>query len=36
MSDERQNAAFADEMAAAGKEAHLSRDKNLRAVFFAE
>ncbi|MBR8720079.1 hypothetical protein IX307_002241 [Bacteroides pyogenes] len=32
MSDELQNAAFAHEMAAAGKETHWSRDKNLRDV----
>jgi hypothetical protein len=32
MSDEQQNAAFADEMATAGKEAHWGRDKNLRDV----
>jgi len=32
MSDGQQNATFADEMAAAGKEAHWSRDKNLRDV----
>jgi len=32
MSDELQNASFADEMATAGKEAHWSRDKNLRDV----
>jgi hypothetical protein len=32
MSDEQQNATFAGEMAAAGKEAHWSRDKNLRDV----
>jgi len=32
MSDGQQNATFTDEMAAAGKEAHWSRDKNLRDV----
>jgi hypothetical protein len=32
MSDEQQNAVFADEMASAGKESHWSRDKNLRDV----
>jgi hypothetical protein len=32
MSDGQQNAAFSDEMASAGKEAHWSRDKNLRDV----
>ena len=32
MSDEQQNATFGDEMAAAGKEAHWSRDKNVRDV----
>ncbi len=32
MSDEQQGAAFADTMATAGKEAHWSRDKNLRDV----
>ena len=32
MSDEQQNAMFGSEMAAAGKEAHWSRDKNLRDV----
>src|SRR3712207_9490547 len=32
MSDELQNAAFAHEMAAVGKETHWSRDKNLRDV----
>ena len=32
MSDGQQNATFADEMAATGKEAHWSRDKNLRDV----
>jgi hypothetical protein len=32
MGDEQQNTTFADEMAAAGKEAHWSRDKNLRDV----
>jgi len=32
MSDEQQNAAFGSEMAAAGKEAHWSRDKNVRDV----
>ena len=33
ISEEQQNATFADEMAAAGKEAHWGRDKNLRDVF---
>ncbi|NLO70903.1 MAG: ClbS/DfsB family four-helix bundle protein [Porphyromonadaceae bacterium] len=32
MSDELQNATFSSEMASAGKEAHWSRDKNLRDV----
>jgi hypothetical protein len=32
MSDEQQNATFGVEMAAAGKEAHWSRDKNMRDV----
>ena len=32
MSEERQKAAFADEMATAGKETHWSRDRNLRDV----
>lgn len=32
MSDERQNATFGKEMAKAGKEAHWSRDKNLRDI----
>ena len=32
MSDEQQNATFAVEMTTAGKEAHWSRDKNLRDV----
>ena len=32
MSDEQQTAIFSDEMAKAGKEAHWSRDKNLRDV----
>lgn len=32
MSEEQQQAAFAEEMATAGKEAHWSRDKNLRDV----
>ena len=32
MSDEQKNAAFAGEMATAGKEAHWGRDKNLRDV----
>jgi hypothetical protein len=32
MSEEQQNATFADEMAAAGKETHWSRDKNVRDV----
>jgi hypothetical protein len=32
MSDEQQNATFGSEMATAGKEAHWSRDKNLRGV----
>jgi hypothetical protein len=32
MSDEQQNAEFDSEMATAGKEAHWSRDKNLRDV----
>ncbi|MDR2882464.1 MAG: ClbS/DfsB family four-helix bundle protein, partial [Alistipes sp.] len=32
MSNEQQNGAFSDEMASAGKEAHWSRDKNLRDV----
>jgi len=32
MSDEQQNATFLSEMATAGKEAHWSRDKNLRDV----
>jgi hypothetical protein len=32
MSDEQQTATFGDEMASAGKEAHWSRDKNLRDV----
>ena len=32
MSDEQQNAPFSSEMATAGKEAHWSRDKNLRDV----
>ena len=32
MSDDRQQATFADEMATAGKETHWSRDKNLRDV----
>jgi hypothetical protein len=32
MSDEQQNAEFSSEMATAGKEAHWSRDKNLRDV----
>lgn len=32
MSDELQNASFGSEMATAGKEAHWSRDKNLRDV----
>ena len=32
MSDERQNATFGKEMATAGKEAHWSRDKNLRDI----
>ena len=32
MSEEQQTATFADEMATAGKEAHWSRDKNLRDV----
>ena len=32
MSDEQQNATFGSEMAAAGKEAHWSRDKNVRDV----
>jgi hypothetical protein len=32
MSDEQQNAAFSNEMATAGKEAHWSRDKNVRDV----
>jgi len=32
MSDEQQNATFANEMDAVGKEAHWSRDKNLRDV----
>lgn len=32
MSEERQKAAFADEMATAGKETHWSRDRNLSDV----
>ena len=32
MSDDQQQATFADEMATAGKEAHWGRDKNLRDV----
>lgn len=32
MSDEQQNATFSNEMAMAGKEAHWSRDKNVRDV----
>jgi len=32
MSEKQQNATFAEEMAAAGKEAHWSRDKNLRDI----
>ena len=32
MSDEQQNITFSDEMTTAGKEAHWSRDKNLRDV----
>lgn len=32
MSDEQQNATFGKEMATAGKEAHRSRDKNLRDI----
>lgn len=32
MSDEQQNATFAEEMATAGKESHWGRDKNLRDV----
>lgn len=32
MSEEQQKATFAEEMASAGKEAHWSRDKNLRDV----
>jgi hypothetical protein len=32
MSDEQQNATFGSAMAAAGKEAHWSRDKNVRDV----
>jgi hypothetical protein len=32
MSNEQQNATFADEMATAGKESHWRRDKNLRNV----
>ena len=32
MSEEQQKAAFAEEMATAGKETHWSRDKNLRDV----
>lgn len=32
ISEEQQTATFADEMATAGKEAHWSRDKNLRDV----
>jgi len=32
MSDEQQNAAFGSDMATAGKEAHWSRDKNMRDV----
>ena len=32
MSDDLQNATFADQMATAGKEAHWGRDKNLRDV----
>ena len=32
MSDEQQNATFADDMATAGKEAHWSRDRNMRDV----
>ena len=32
MSDEQQNATFGSEMAASGKEAHWSRDKNMRDV----
>lgn len=32
MSDEQQNATFGKEMATAGKEAHWSRDKNLRDI----
>jgi hypothetical protein len=32
MSDERQNSTFGKEMATAGKEAHWSRDKNLRDI----
>lgn len=32
MSEERQEATFADEMATVGKETHWSRDKNLRDV----
>lgn len=32
MSEEQQNATFAEEMATAGKEAHWGRDKNLRDV----
>ena len=32
MSDERQNATFGKEMAKAGKEAHWSRDKNMRDI----
>jgi hypothetical protein len=32
MSEEQQNASFGSEMAAAGKESHWSRDKNMRDV----
>ena len=32
MSDEQQNSTFGKEMATAGKEAHWSRDKNLRDI----
>ena len=35
MSEERQKAAFADEMATAGKETHWSRDRNLRDVLLS-
>jgi hypothetical protein len=32
MSDEQQNATFSSEMAVAGKEAHWSRNKNMRDI----